>query len=85
MSLQLSAVLGMGFGTLAALLAFAITFDAYSRQKRASAFVWRESLLAAAFAFAIFLLSSIALGYVLRWAVLGKPEIAFFNQESHSP
>ncbi len=69
MSLQLSVVLGMGFGTLAALLAFVITFDAYSRQKRASAFIWRESLLAAIFAFAIFLLSSIALGYVLRWAI----------------
>ena len=69
MSLQLSAVLGMGFGTLAALLAFVIKFYAYSRQKLASAFIWRESLWAAAFAFAIFLLSSIALGYVLRWAV----------------
>lgn len=69
MSLQLSAALGMGFGTLVALLAFVITFDAYSRQQQASAFIWRESLWAAAFAFAIFLLSSIALRYVLRWAI----------------
>lgn len=69
MSLQLSAVLGMGSGVLAALLAFVITFEAHSRQQRASAFIWRESLWAAAFAFAIFLLSSIALGYVLRWAI----------------
>lgn len=69
MSLQLSAVLGLGFGVLAALLAFFITFDAYSRQNRASALIWRESLWAAAFAFAIFLLCSIALGYVLRWTI----------------
>ena len=69
MSLKLSAVLGLGFGILAALLAFVITFDAYSQKRLASASVWRESLWSAAFAFAIFFLSSIALGYVLRWVI----------------
>ena len=69
MSLQLSAVLGLGFGILAALLAFVITFDAYSRKRLAPGFVWRESLWAATFAFAIFFLASIALGYVLRWVI----------------
>lgn len=69
MSLQLSAALGIGFGVLAALLAFVITYEAYSRQHRAPAFIWREALLAAAFAFAIFSLLAIVLGYVLRWVI----------------
>lgn len=69
MSLKLSMVLGLGFGVLAALLAFVISFEAYRRQQLPTALIWRESLTAAVFAFAFFLVSSIVLGYVLRWAI----------------
>jgi hypothetical protein len=66
MSFQLSWLLGLSFGLLAALLAFVISFEAYRRQQFASARIWRESLTAAAFAFAVFLVASITLGYLLK-------------------
>ena len=69
MSLELSMALGMGFGVLAALLAFVITVEACRRQQLPTALIWRESLTAAAFAFAVFLVASIALGYGLRWVI----------------
>ncbi len=69
MSLKLSMALGLGFGVLAALLAFIISFEAYRRQQLPTALIWRESLSAAAFAFAVFLVASIALGYGLRWVI----------------
>lgn len=69
MTLSLSLMLGLGFGILAALSAFVISFDGYRRQQLESATVWRESLRRAAFAFAVFFVSSVVLGYALRWTI----------------
>lgn len=69
MTFQLSLVLGVDIGTLAAMLAFVIVYETYRRQQFAVWRVWRESLTAAAFAFAVFFITSIALGYALRWAI----------------
>lgn len=66
MSFQLSLALGLGFGLLAAMLAFVIFFEAYRRQQFDTARIWRESLMAAAYAFAVFLVASLALGYLLQ-------------------
>lgn len=69
MTLSLSLMIGLVFGILAGLSAFAISFRGYRRQQLESAIVWRESLRAAVFAFSFFLVSSIVLGYVLRWVI----------------
>jgi hypothetical protein len=69
MSFQLSLVLGFGFGLFAAMLAFVIVYEAYRRQQFPARRIWRESLTAATFAFAVFLASSLALGYLLRRAI----------------
>jgi hypothetical protein len=66
MSLQLSLVLGLGFGAFAAMLAFVIVYEAYRRQQFATRRIWRESLTAAFFAFGIFFVSALVLGYVLH-------------------
>ena len=66
MSFQISLALGLGFGLLAAMLAFVICFEAYRRQQFAPALIWRDSLTAAAFTIAVFLAASIALGYLLK-------------------
>ncbi|OQX14113.1 MAG: hypothetical protein BWK73_10195 [Thiothrix lacustris] len=64
---ELSLVLGIGFGILAAVMAFVIVYEAYKRHRFSGYRLWRESLLAAAFAFIVFLALSIAAGYALRW------------------
>lgn len=69
MSFQMSLMLGLGFGIFAAMLAFAIAYEAYRRQNFPAARTWRESLTAATFAYAVFLSSSLALGYLLRWFI----------------
>lgn len=66
MNFQLSWMMGLGFGVMAALMAFVISFEAYRRQQFAPARIWRESLNTAAFAFAVFLVTAIALGYLLQ-------------------
>lgn len=65
MSFKLSVALGLGFGAFAAMLAFVIFFETYRRQQFSAGRIWRESLTAAAFAFAVFFLSALALGYAL--------------------
>lgn len=69
MNFQLSLSVGLGVGLLAAMLAFVIVYEAYLRQQLPPGRIWRESLVAATFAFAVFLLSSLALGYLLRKAI----------------
>jgi uncharacterized BrkB/YihY/UPF0761 family membrane protein len=66
LSFQFSLVLGLGFGILAAMVALVIFFEAYRRQQFDRGRIWRESLTAAVFAFAVFLVASIALGYLLK-------------------
>jgi hypothetical protein len=66
MSFQLSLMMGLAFGVLAALLAFVITFEAYRRQQFLVGRIWLESLVMAGLAFAVFLFSTLVLGYVLR-------------------
>lgn len=69
MSFQMSLMLGLGFGMFAAMLAFVIAYEAYRRQNFPAARTWQESLTAATYAFAVFLFSSLALGYLLRWVI----------------
>jgi hypothetical protein len=66
MNFELSLLVGLGFGVMAAMLAFVISYEAYRRQQFVSTRIWRESLTAAAFAFTVFLVASIFLGYLLR-------------------
>jgi TRAP-type C4-dicarboxylate transport system permease small subunit len=66
MTFQVSLFLGLVFGLLAAILAFVIVYEAGLRQQFSSSRIWHESVVAAAFAFTVFLLSTIALGYALR-------------------
>ncbi|HEY8904778.1 MAG TPA: hypothetical protein VIM63_01950 [Rhodoferax sp.] len=66
MRFQLSLMMGLAFGGLAAMFAFVITFGAYLRQQLPVGRIWRESLVMAGMAFVIFLVSTLALGYVLR-------------------
>lgn len=67
MTIELSLVLGLGFGALAAMAAFAIDFESYLRQQFPAARIWRESLLTAGFAFLVFFTLAMAVGYALRW------------------
>ncbi|MDR3368868.1 hypothetical protein [Rhodoferax sp.] len=62
MSFQLSLMMGLAFGVLAALLAFVNIYEAYRRQQLPVARIWRESLRLALLAFAVFMASSVILG-----------------------
>jgi hypothetical protein len=66
MSLQLSLLMGLAFGGLAALLAFVISYEGYRRQQLSVGRIWRESLVMAGLAFVVFLASTLVIGYVLR-------------------
>ena len=66
MSFHLSLMMGLAFGVLAAMLAFVITYEAYRRQQLPVGRIWRESLVMAGLAFAVFVFSTLVLGYVLR-------------------
>lgn len=66
MSLQLSLVLGLIFGTIAAVLAFLIVYEAYRRHRLPARRLWRESLEAAVFAFVVFVILFVVTGYALR-------------------
>jgi hypothetical protein len=60
------ALLGVMFGGLAAVMAFIITFSEYQKHRLGQARVWREALLAAALAFAIFAAAPLALGFFIK-------------------
>lgn len=60
------AILGVMFGGLAAVMAFLITFSEYRKHRLGQARVWREALLAAALAFAIFAAAPLALGLFVK-------------------
>ena len=66
MSFELSLMFGVVFGVLAGAMAFLITFDAYRKRRMERRRLWEESLKAAAFAFVVFLLVSVAAGAWLK-------------------
>lgn len=61
-SFKLSLLLGVTFGSLAAVMAFLIVFDVYAKHQLSGPRLWKEGLAAGAFAFAVFLLLSLAAG-----------------------
>jgi hypothetical protein len=60
------ALMGAMFGALAAAMAFMITFSEYQKHRLGRGRVWREALLAAALAFAIFAAAPLALGLFIK-------------------
>lgn len=66
MSIELSLLIGVTFGILAAAMAFVIVFDAYRKQRFQGWRLWKEGLLAGALAFVVFMLLALAFGAWLR-------------------
>lgn len=66
MNLELSAVLGVTFGVLAAACAFAITYGEYKRNWSFRGSAVKMALRSALVTFVFFFLAAIALGYVFR-------------------
>jgi hypothetical protein len=64
MNLELSAVLGMMFGALAAACAFFISYAEYKRNWSFRGSATRMALRSAAVTFVFFFVAAIALGYV---------------------
>jgi len=63
--LRFSVVIGVIFGFLAALMAFVITWHEYEKHKFTGRRVFKEAFQSGIFAFAIFLLLSLLLGFLL--------------------
>jgi hypothetical protein len=58
--------IGIIFGFLAGLIAFAITYNEWREHKYAGARLWKESLTVGIFAFGIFLSLALLLGFILN-------------------
>ena len=63
--LVFSIVIGAVFGFIAALMAFVITWHEYEKHKFTGKRIFKEALQAAIFAFIVFLLLSILVGFLL--------------------
>jgi hypothetical protein len=83
MSFQLSLALGLGFGFLAAMMAFVIVFEAYRRQQFQAGRIWRESLIAATFAFAFFFPLVHCTGLCIAWGNLKHPRFLNLSRSHH--
>jgi hypothetical protein len=68
-NLELSAVLGLVFGLLAAACAFVIAYGEYKRNWSFRGSASRMALRSAAVTFAFFFVSAIALGLVLQFVM----------------
>jgi H+/Cl- antiporter ClcA len=63
--LPISIVIGIVFGFFAALMAFVITWHEYEKHKFTGKRLFKEAFQAALFTFAVFLLLSLLLGFLL--------------------
>jgi len=70
--LVFSIVIGIIFGFLAALMAFVITWHEYEKHKFTVKRLFKESFQAGIFTFAIFLLLSILIGFLLERFVINS-------------
>lgn len=70
MSLKASALMGVMFGLLAALMAFLVVYDEYQKHQLGTWRLWKESLSVGLTAFLLFLILSIVAGYWLSHLVL---------------
>ncbi len=58
-------VIGLVFGSLAALMAFIIFYREYDQHRLGKRRIWRESLIGAAVAFTVFVALALVGGYLL--------------------
>lgn len=58
--------IGIVFGFLAGLIAFAITYNEWKEHKYAGSRLWKESLIVGIFAFGLFLALALFLGFILN-------------------
>lgn len=65
MPITLFAIIGLIFGSLAALIAFLITYNEWQKHQFKGWALWREPLMRALFTFGFFFLLSLAIGFVL--------------------
>jgi len=66
MTIELSLIIGVTFGLIAAAMAFLIVFDEYRKHRFKGWRLWKEGLLAGTFALAVFVLLSLAAGAWLK-------------------
>ena len=59
-------LIGTVFGFLAGLIAFAITYNEWRERKYAGSRLWKESLTVGIFAFGLFLVLSLLIGFILN-------------------
>jgi small-conductance mechanosensitive channel len=65
MPLELSLLIGVFFGSIAAIMAFLIIYNEYQKHKFARGRLWKEALSSALVTFIVFLILAILVGY---WA-----------------
>ena len=71
--LAMSIVIGVVFGLIAALMAFAITWHEYEKHKFTGKRLFKEAFQAAIFTFIVFLLLSFIIGFLLTRFVINRP------------
>jgi H+/Cl- antiporter ClcA len=70
--LTISIVLGIVFGFFAALMAFVITWHEYEKHKFTGKRLFRQAFQAAIFTFAVFLILSFIIGFILKHFVINE-------------
>jgi H+/Cl- antiporter ClcA len=65
-------VIGIVFGFIAALMAFVITWHEYEKHKFTGKRLFKEAFQSAIFTFAVFLILSFIIGFVLKHFVINK-------------
>jgi hypothetical protein len=73
MSFEASGLMGIVFGSVAALMAFLIVYEEYQKHKLGTRRLWKESLSGALAAFLFFLILSIFAGYWLSYVIVRPP------------
>ena len=70
--LVFSIVIGIVFGLLAALMAFVITWHEYEKHKFTVKRLFKEAFQSAIFTFAVFLILSFIIGFILKHFVINE-------------
>jgi len=70
--LVISILIGIIFGFLAALMAFVITWHEYEKHKFTGKRLFKEAFQSAIFTFAVFLILSFIIGFVLKHFVINE-------------
>ena len=70
--LALSIVIGIVFGFIAALMAFVITWHEYKKHKFTGKRLFKEAFQSAIFTFAVFLILSFIIGFILKHFVINE-------------